>query len=234
MARPLGYILHENDKIVCIMTFGSKNIKTGSMIQTWILVKDISPTNAVKNGKDELVCGDCKHRGSVVNGVRVLPRTCYVNVGQAPLKVWQAYHAGKYIPHDESATKYIKGKKIRIGSYGDPACVPPHIWTDILRHTSGNTGYTHQWLNCDVRYSKFLMASCDNEHEQSLARTMGWRCFVVNKNKPIENTITCLSSSIGKTCDDCLLCSGSSNNSKKDIWIEPHGAVGKKYLVNLA
>lgn len=234
MSKPLGYILYQNQDIVCIMTFGSKNIKTGSMIQTWILLKDISPTEAVKNGKDAMVCGDCKHRGAVVDGVRIAPRTCYVNVGQAPLAVWKAYHAGKYVQFDESAKKYISGKKIRIGSYGDPTFVPVGVWEDILKHTSGHTGYTHQWLTCSDEYKSFLMASCDNEHEQALARTMGWRCFIVNKNKPAENTITCLSSSVGKTCEDCLLCSGSVSKSRKDIWIEPHGAVGKKYLVNLA
>ena len=71
-----GYILFEGQSmidgqdIVMIATGfdkGSKNSKTGSMIQTWILCKDIDPREANKLGLDYSICGDCKLRGVAVD-----------------------------------------------------------------------------------------------------------------------------------------------------------------------
>jgi hypothetical protein len=62
-----GFIIYENPSIVIIATGfkqGSKNGKTGAMIQTWILRKDINPVKAVKTGLDFMVCGDCWKRPS--------------------------------------------------------------------------------------------------------------------------------------------------------------------------
>jgi hypothetical protein len=41
----------------------SGNVKTGAMLQTWILRRDISPRAAVDSGADISICGKCKHRG---------------------------------------------------------------------------------------------------------------------------------------------------------------------------
>jgi hypothetical protein len=41
----------------------SGNVKTGAMLQTWILRADISPQEAVDTGQDRSICGDCVHRG---------------------------------------------------------------------------------------------------------------------------------------------------------------------------
>ena len=41
----------------------SENVKTGAMLQTWILRADISPQEAVDTGQDRSICGDCVHRG---------------------------------------------------------------------------------------------------------------------------------------------------------------------------
>ena len=41
----------------------SKNQKTGPMVQTYILRKDISPSEAVRSGADYSICGNCIHRG---------------------------------------------------------------------------------------------------------------------------------------------------------------------------
>lgn len=40
----------------------SGNVKTGAMLQTWIMRKDISPQEAVDTGGDRSICGDCGHR----------------------------------------------------------------------------------------------------------------------------------------------------------------------------
>jgi hypothetical protein len=54
-----GLILFEDRKIVCIATGlkqSSKNIKTGDMIQSWILSKNVSPEIAIKTGTDKNIC----------------------------------------------------------------------------------------------------------------------------------------------------------------------------------
>ena len=71
-----GYILWEGASlidgapIVVIATgFASRstNRKTGGMVQTYILRRDIDPVSAVQSGDDASICGDCPHRGIVVD-----------------------------------------------------------------------------------------------------------------------------------------------------------------------
>jgi len=66
-------------EIVVLATWWSSNAKTGNMIQISILVKDMSPVIANKNGCDESVCGNCIHR---LNG------TCYVAIFHGPRAAW--------------------------------------------------------------------------------------------------------------------------------------------------
>src|SRR5687767_8577197 len=56
---------------------GTSNLKTGPVLQTWILRSDISPVEAVKTGADRSVCGDCALR----NGA------CYVTLHHGPRSV---------------------------------------------------------------------------------------------------------------------------------------------------
>ena len=64
-----GYVLHEGPSpfdgqpIVSIATLHSNNRKTGDMVQTWILPRDLHPLDAVKAGQDSCICGNCPHRG---------------------------------------------------------------------------------------------------------------------------------------------------------------------------
>ena len=77
-----GYILHEDHARVIIATgfsTPSDNRKTGDMIQIWILVRSVSPTEAIRTGLDRLICGSCVHRGHEENGRHGVERTCYVN-----------------------------------------------------------------------------------------------------------------------------------------------------------
>ena len=56
------------------------------MIQTWILRSDVNPVEAVNNGDDYSICGDCPHRKNDKG-----ERSCYVNVGQAPNAVFKSF-----------------------------------------------------------------------------------------------------------------------------------------------
>ena len=79
-----GFVLYEGPSlidgapIVVVATLKTSNIKTGDMVQTWILRSDIEPHHAVKSGDDLSICGDCIHRPANQG-------SCYVTVFQAPL-----------------------------------------------------------------------------------------------------------------------------------------------------
>ena len=65
MAKILGYIAYEGPSeidgapIVVIVNKidGSKNAKTGALVQTFIIRSDIAPTDALKTGADYSICG---------------------------------------------------------------------------------------------------------------------------------------------------------------------------------
>ena len=99
-----GYILGEFDSpidgkpCVAIATgFDNKtqNSKTGNLIQTFFIRRDIEPHTAFKNGEGFSVCGDCPH--AKYND----PKSkgfdpCYVFVGRSVLSVYRAYKKGRY------------------------------------------------------------------------------------------------------------------------------------------
>ena len=76
-----GPSLLDGAPIVAIATVGSRNAKTGDMVQTWIMRDDVKPLAAAQSGADASVCGDCKHR-PISGGA------CYVNLGQGPRAVF--------------------------------------------------------------------------------------------------------------------------------------------------
>lgn len=232
-----GYILWEGASlldgapIVVIATgFASRstNRKTGGMVQTYILRRDIDPVSAVNSGHDASICGDCPHRGTS-DGQRNKGRTCYVNVGQGALAVYRAYKRGTYPQWDGYGAT---GHKVRLGTYGDPAAVPVHIWQSLLHGSTGHTGYTHQWRSPAFSYLKPLcMASADSPADALLAQSMGWRTFRVGMWGEVERDRAGLNESLcpaseqaGKklTCDTCLACDGASGR-RGSIFIPAHG-----------
>jgi hypothetical protein len=213
---------------------GSRNGKTGSEVQTWILRDDMSPVDAVKSGNDRSICGTCIHRGPNNDGSE---RSCYVTVFQAPLVVWKSAQRGLYPQLNEHAASLaLSGKVVRLGSYGDPAAVPAHVWRALVAFTEGHTGYTHQWrTNDDLR--DLCMASCDSAFEQELAKAQGWRTFRVMRqgDRMLPREIACPASKEAgaKTnCSACKACGGNGAKAKVDIAIVAHGAAGKVNAFN--
>jgi len=187
-------------------------------VQTWILVDEASPTEAVRTGLDQAICGDCVHRAA--------PRSCYVNVGQAPQSIWRSqWNAAPDLD------RKIRGMKVRLGAYGDPAAVPFEIWQALLFRASGWLGYTHQWATCDQRMKKYCMASVDSIEERDRAHDLGWRTFFVGAHigwmpKDSRTTLCPASTEAGKqlTCEKCMSCSGLGlDNRVGDIFIPVHG-----------
>lgn len=224
--KPTGIILWQGkslidgQRIVAIATgvLGSatKNRKTGDMIQTYILRRDIHPMLARRMGEDKSVCGDCKHREQ---------STCYVNLCHGPINIFWAWTDGHYKQWEDSDIEYFRGRNIRIGSYGDPAAVPFEIWENICNVAYRFTGYTHQWKKCDPRLQKICMASVDSIQgymkEYVQAKAMGWRTFRIREsldNELVENEFVCPASKEGgnkTTCEKCGSCCGHTRNTKK-------------------
>lgn len=243
MAKRLGYVIYQGPSeldgkpIVVIATGfgeGSTNVKTGAMIQTWIMRADISPLEATHSGEDSSICGLCPHRGVTVlqedGTTRNRLRSCYVLTFQAPLSIWRAYKRGSY----EDATGWepadiaalFKERVVRLGAYGDPAAVPERVWAYATLEAAKWAGYTHQWrsLPATSLLRTLVMASADSEMDALHAQTVGWRTFRVGESR-LENEVTCPASEEGgkkTTCDKCALCQGAYKEAK-NIVIRPHG-----------
>lgn len=214
------------------MNVKSANEKTGDMVQTWIIKADEFPMAAKVNGNDLSVCGDCKHRRT--DGLE----SCYVNLGQGPRSIYNAYIHGRY---DTAEIEYLAdifaNFKVRLGSYGDPMAVPFKIWDAVLTNAKMHTGYTHQWAKDTGAndWSKIVMASVDSVEEQELAEQFGYRTFRVRTNREelMEGEIACpASKEAGKVteCAKCGLCAGMMVKAK-NIAIMAHGILAAKFLV---
>lgn len=174
MNRPSGAVvwrgrsLIDGRRIVVVVTFESTNRKTGPMLQVWILPEAVDPVTAVATGRDRSICGGCVHRGDGRTGAG---RSCYVNVGQAPLSVWSALERGAYPPIGRVDLSPYYGRPVRLGAYGDPGAVPVAIWHGLLRSLRCErwTGYTHQWRTRPALRT-LCMASCDSIAEAAEAR----------------------------------------------------------------
>ena len=213
-----GFLLHEDSARVIIATgfaHPSDNRKTGDMIQIWILVKACDPVTAIRTGLDRLICGSCVHRGDGHGG----DRSCYVNAGKAPLKIWRAWKAGRY-----TTLQYMDGfagRKVRFGAYGDPTHLPLPLALAIAGVSSGWTGYTHQWRKPSLQaWRSILMASVDSIAELVIARSMGWSTFRVGSEASVGESL-CASEAVGSPCAVCLLCAGA-RGGLESVHIPPH------------
>lgn len=210
----------------------SSNAKTGALVQTWILRRDMTPQEAVDSGADSAICGDCPHRGIVVNGKNE-SRSCYVTIFQAPRNIYKTALAGKYPRLHNQGAELLAGRSVRLGAYGDPAAVPFLVWDYLLQNAARGTGYTHQWKACDPRFARYCMASADSALEGELARAKGYRTFRVGTKaesivKGAEFLCPASKEAGAKTnCAACLACGGLTSPNKASVFIPAHGAAGK-------
>ena len=234
-----GPSLIDGKPIVAIAIAKSGNTKTGNMVQTYIILADINPLEASKNGADFSICGMCKHRGKANSDPKrkiAESRSCYVNLGQGPLTVWKALTRGFYpqvIGHKAIAS-IGKGRMVRLGTYGDPAAVPAYVWESLISEAEGHTAYSHQSgvTGAEVR-PDFMMISADTEAEARDAWASGKRTFRVIKNvsEIVKGSeISCPASKeagFRTTCNACGLCAGASVKAKS-IAIVDHGPQRKR------
>ena len=225
----LGFIMYEGASaidgadIVVIATLKSGNPKTGNMIQVWILCKDLHPVQASLDGADVSICGNCPHRHNTGGA-------CYVNTGQAPAQVWKTYKRGRYpIFNSKDHAQYFIGRKVRLGSYGDPAAMPFKVAETMVNMSLGHTGYTHQAARkfFDKRFLALCQVSADTPRQALKFQAMGAKTFRValEGDALMDGEIECLSDSKGISCLDCGLCNGV----KQNIAITVHGSRSAKF-----
>lgn len=240
--RPTGFVFYtgispvDGSPIVGIVTGVAKksaNPKTGDMLQTWILRMDKHPSEAMNDGSDDAICGNCIHRKNLETG----KRSCYVNP-MGPASVYKSFLKGNYPVIDWSEwNTLVADRKLRMGSYGDPAMIPVAVWDKLLVPTSGHTGYTHQWRQdwFDIDLGRLVMASADNLMDYIDATELGLRTFRVTRDssQKQDGELVCPSSAeAGKktTCQACSLCDGNDRNAK-NIVINVHGNGAKHATV---
>lgn len=232
--RPLGVILHRGVSpwtgapfvVIAILGRKSKNEKTGAMIQTYIILADDKPTDALKTGADRGICGGCGLSGG---------RGCYVNVGQGPRAVWEAFRNGRYDDYDAADhDKYFAARMIRWGTYGDPVLIPVEIIAHLSALSDGWTGYTHQWRDPQFQaYRRFLMASVHGRQYIHATKT-GWRWFHTSLSAdPIPGAFVCPASAergYRLTCEECGACDGADRPigaiQRASVQILTHGGFG--------
>jgi hypothetical protein len=218
-----GPSLLDGAPIVVIATGldSSSNSKTGNMIQTHILRADMLPMDAIYNGEDSSICGDCPHRGDGTGK----GRTCYVTVYQAQTAVYKAFLRGSYPVYDPAVhDKYLEGRAVRIGTYGDPTAAPIEVWHNLKTLASITTGYSHQWRTISQEWAKLVMASADTPDDVAHARQLGYRSFRVGDEK-LQGEVLCpASKEAGKKlqCIDCGACGGADGRNSS-IYIPLHG-----------
>ena len=224
------------EEIVLILsgiTKASANIKTGSMIQSWILPAD----KIMKDGKErfelmaESVCGSCSHSSRAFD-------TCYVKWWEAPLSSWRMAMNTDPLPLGVGV-ELVRDRGLRCGAAGDPAAVPLKVWKKLTEASKYYTGYTHLWNDERFQeYKSFCMASVDCIEEEQAAMQLGWRFFRVGPRSTYQDNsekytekgfeskgLLCLAMNekLDKTCATCKLCSGTEGKGRASIALRPHG-----------
>jgi hypothetical protein len=236
--KPSGYVIYEGPSLldglpsVVIATIKSRNFKTGNMIQTWIMRADLSPMAANRSGGDVSICGSCQHRGQATHRARGVAkdRSCYVDLAKAPMNIWNTWKRGRYptLTGHQAIAAVGRGRKVRVGAYGDGSAAPAYIVDSLLSEAAGHTAYSHQSGNAGSSYDPArYMVSADSEAAARAAWAMGARTFrvVADYSEMVAGREIACPSARGVHCIDCGLCDGTARHpGAKSIAIEVHGA----------
>ena len=228
--------LDEGAPIAVLLTWTSSNVGTGPMAQTWILRTDIHPIDAIRSGADRAVCPEaCGLRVSAPRRASGDP-LCYAAGGRTAIGLGGMYDrlkADRY-PHlaPREAARRLSGLPLRIAAYGDPAAPPASVHAELMRWTSGHTGYTHAPMMAHGLRG-LVMASAESAEDASRYQAYGWRTYgvlAVNAEGQPEampaGGFRCPKSAEAGyrlTCSQCLVCDGTAaGRSAKNVWIADH------------
>jgi hypothetical protein len=225
----MSYLIYDGpsmlngEPIIAVMTgIGrpSENRKTGPMAQVWIMPRDESPTEAYKSGSDAAVCGDCP-----------IHSMCYVLKFHGMPAIFKDYHNGEVKkPTKERLEQLLKGKKIRIGAWGDPAALPESCYKELIEFSKGHTGYTHQWRRFK-NLAKYFHASVESLQDAKEAQSLGFKTFrIVNDSRAekVEGEQMCPASAEAGRNSQCMYCMKCKGETGKNIVEQPHGRSVKK------
>lgn len=208
-----GPSVFTGNPIMVIATRHTSNRAIGPMIQFWI-VPATSPRLAVKSGRDEDVCGDCKYRRHAGDD-RGKGRGCFVEWWRAPENIWQAREQAEDMTPGFFAACY-PGRQFRISGYGDPVAVPLPVWEPLIKVAGGWTAHTHAWHRPEAEpFRAWCMASVDTLDEQTAAAHLGWRTYRVRAygGTVLPHEAICPKTEEGgyrATCATCSLCRGNA------------------------
>ena len=211
-------------EIATIAVFGSvignsvPNKKTGAMVQVYYLRTDMNPQDAIRQGLDQSICGDCPLSWAQAKKGNA---RCYVLPFQAPYRVFEQWEAGKYPQLDALKPKQrqlvmdiLDSVPIRLGAYGDPSSDQDTLKA-LVEHRWA--GYTHQWREYP-HLKQWLMASIDSIDEYQEAKQLGFRTYRHTRDQSmLDNEIQCPHDTHGTQCISCLLCNGTRYASGKDV-----------------
>jgi len=246
---PLGAVWYEGPslydgkqvRVVVNQLNGSSNSKTG-MANVSVLPMG-KPSQALREGRDHSVCGDCKLRGTA----------CYVNLGRMGFDTTaDAIDRGRYEYDPEAAIKLLEQGEgpVRFGAYGNMSAVPFEVTESILEVVGhrGWTMYVSDWRDCDQRFREFAMASCHTVEEAIEARDMGWRFFLAIPDESLPKASEQLESRKIKwspcpnsqdsniKCAACKLCDGAADDddARASIINKVHGTSATRKHYRLA
>lgn len=232
-----GPSLIDGSPIIGIAVLKSENVKTGDMVQTFIIRSDMTPLDAKRTGADAAICGDCVHRPEIGSDGEYREGSCYVDVSKSVMSVFYAWLRGSYpMMTISQAARLLRGRVVRLGAYGDPAAIPARAWRGLISLADGHTGYSHQWrLPRFQSLRDIVMASADTGPERDVARAMGWRTFRVrSENEPLAaREVVCPASDEGgnrRQCITCKACDGASRGAgQASIAIVVHGRMAARF-----
>ena len=207
-----GESQYDNSPIMLLATGEDKrsnNIKTGAMIQLWILRTDMPPVEAVKQNLDGAVCGECTMRWNSGGGCYVIPFHYSI--------MWKKAMTSEswYTPQQLATLSRKKHLPIRMGAYGDPAMVPLEVWKQMGVMPKGS-GYTHQWETADTGFAELVMASVETLEKKEEANAKGYRTFRILNNAAdlAADEVMCPNYTQGIQCRTCGLCGGLRSKAK--------------------
>ena len=209
----LGWILYRgpsmfdpSKNIVLIATRNSRNIKTGNMIQLWILLEDIAPHEATKDLK--AICGGCLYRHDLADKGK---GGCYVLRHNAPLSIWRSFHSGKYSTDTDQAFDFIADQIDRYGYTG---------------YSEGSIRFLNSRIREKAENAEFLaskiMLSAKSQIEALELQRKGFNTFrpVGSLDEMIPGETLCESDANDLQCEECLKCDAQNGS----IVVLAHGA----------
>ena len=168
-----------------------------------------------------------------------IERACYVIVSQAPTIIFKAYKRGLYCEATpEQAAKYVLGRALRIGAYGDSAALPIGVVEPLADAADTVTNYTHSGcydMSRAKQLAQFTMLSADNLKQAERYWKSGARTFRVSSDWTLIDGVRRLNdiadgeSQCPKTiskqvsCVGCGLCDGLKRGIKSSIVAPSHG-----------